>query len=435
MPSLQVSVLILLTILFQGITPCHGNFRCRGSHGIAFAPLTRISQRQCSSSEHRLDSIQISPTDEDQISYAEQSRRFRRTYFTHADWRKHRSGDRLLRNLRSTLNSGVVRQLSDDLARVAAVAFAICFWNDLFVRGYQDFSGQLHPPLLTNLPLICLPIEPFSLSSPALGLLLVFRTNASFARWAEARQAWGAVVNNSRNLLRLGASWIPQEESEGSKSHLKELADATWAFARCLQRHLLGMEEDEIEFCNDIQSFMTKDTAQSLIAAQSKPIRAMYDLTNVVNALPLPYLRRLEFDKSIVRLCDALGVCDRIFSSPVPLVYTRHTTRFLGFWTLALPLGLWDAFNSSWNHVEVIPASLLISFFLYGIEELATQLEEPFSILPMDVFVQGIRMASEDMIEWHCDAGSTKSHHSIPQDETLDLLLETLLDPSDTQHS
>ena len=43
---------------------------------------------------------------------------------------------------------------------------------------------------------------PFSLTSFALSLLLVFRTNTSYARWDEARSIWGGVTNRSRDILR-----------------------------------------------------------------------------------------------------------------------------------------------------------------------------------------------------------------------------------------
>ena len=88
-------------------------------------------------------------------------------------------------------------------------------------------------------------------------------------------------------------------------------------------------------------------------------------------------------DKSIILLGDALETCERIFTSPVPLVYTRHTARFLSFWLLLLPLALWEPLGSSWNHVAMIPSATLVAIFFFGIEELAVQLEEPFSILPL----------------------------------------------------
>jgi predicted membrane chloride channel (bestrophin family) len=53
-----------------------------------------------------------------------------------------------------------------------------------------------------SLPIARLPLQPFTLSSPALGLLLVFRTNGAFQRFFEARALWGALINYSRNSVR-----------------------------------------------------------------------------------------------------------------------------------------------------------------------------------------------------------------------------------------
>ena len=54
---------------------------------------------------------------------------------------------------------------------------------------------------------------------------------------------------------------------------------------------------------------------------------------------------------------------------------TRHTARFLSAWLLLLPLGLWDQFSNSWNHLALLPAATIVAIFLFGIEELAVQLE------------------------------------------------------------
>ena len=48
----------------------------------------------------------------------------------------------------------------------------------------------------------------------------------------------------------------------------------------------------------------------------------------------------------------------------------------------------------------MIPASLLISVFLFGIEELATQLEEPFTILPMQGFCDKIGANCDEIVSW-----------------------------------
>merc|ERR1719231_574456 len=94
---------------------------------------------------------------------------------------------------------------------------------------------------------------------------------------------------------------------------------------------------------------------------------------------------RSQMDKTLSALCDDVGACERIFKTPIPQVYTRHTSRFVAFWLAILPLAIWGV-DQSWNHLVTIPASGLIVFFLLGIEELGMQIEEPFDILPIEAF-------------------------------------------------
>jgi hypothetical protein len=51
----------------------------------------------------------------DPLSYSEQSRKFRRDFFTHDSWLKHRSKDRFIGTLLKILDSGVVRALAEEL--------------------------------------------------------------------------------------------------------------------------------------------------------------------------------------------------------------------------------------------------------------------------------------------------------------------------------
>merc|ERR1719316_1519835 len=87
---------------------------------------------------------------------------------------------------------------------------------------------------------------------------------------------------------------------------------------------------------------------------------------------------RARVDTAIGTLVDLTGACERIFKSPVPLVYTRHTARFLTSFLLLLPFGLWGQMGDSWNHWTTVPATFVLAFFLFGIEEIGIQIEEPF---------------------------------------------------------
>ena len=50
-----------------------------------------------------------------------------------------------------------------------------------------------------------LPTTIHVLIGTALGMLLVFRTNSSYDRFWEGRKMWGSIINESRNLARLGS--------------------------------------------------------------------------------------------------------------------------------------------------------------------------------------------------------------------------------------
>jgi predicted membrane chloride channel (bestrophin family) len=61
----------------------------------------------------------------------------------------------------------------------------------------------------------------------------VFRTNASYARWDEARKMWGLMLNRSRDLMRMGCTMMPDHEVERKKA----LGRWIIASARSLKLH------------------------------------------------------------------------------------------------------------------------------------------------------------------------------------------------------
>lgn len=120
-----------------------------------------------------------------------------------------------------------------------------------------------------------------------------------------------------------------------------------------------------------------------------------------------------HIDKGLMEMTSAFYTCDRIFTTPIPLMYTRHTARFLLIWLLTVPMALYHEFRKTQTlYVPfIIP---LISFFnaifLFGIEELGVQIEEPFSILPLANICNEIQYAGEDLL----------SEKSIPWFETAE---------------
>lgn len=126
------------------------------------------------SSPHRIDlGAVLRDMEPDPVSSSEQSRKFRRDFYTHDIWLKARAKNRFIGTMSKIFDSVVVRQLVDECLLLGAIATSVALWNALLVTGYDDFDMVHHAPLIHfTVPLIRLPGEPFSLSSPALSLLL-----------------------------------------------------------------------------------------------------------------------------------------------------------------------------------------------------------------------------------------------------------------------
>jgi len=253
---------------------------------------------------------------------------------------------------------------------------------------------------------------PHALSSPALALLLVFRTNVSYARWLEARSLWGRIINNSRGIVRTLAAWYPAHLKDDPEQMRKvaRVARLTASFSRTAQLTLQRTIVDETCFSQEAfadslmartnlglkqseADFIAGSTPNRPLAALAELSQAVYDATE---SLPFSDRKLTDVDARVVELGDCLGACERIYGTPVPLVYTRHTARFLAVWLLLVPLALAGSLDSHASFVDslsIIPESAVIATFLFGIDELAVQLEEPFSILALEAMADGIDAA------------------------------------------
>jgi ion channel-forming bestrophin family protein len=260
------------------------------------------------------------------VSYGEESRKYRRTIYTHEDWVRHRSPTRFFHRAMTTLKSGIYSNILRPVLLTTSVAVLVVSWNAVVVASGSAF------------PLLSLPMAPFTLSSASLGLLLVFRTNTGYSRWDEARKAWGLNINRTRDLLRMAVAWY--EETDGNEDEkndnrirqrqddLTALALCTWAFVRCMKRHL-SPTDDEDDFVAEIIERLPQQQARAILDAKHRPNRALFDLSVAIENLPMHFLRKGQLHMALTTFEDNLGTSERLLSSPVPLFYSRHTARFV----------------------------------------------------------------------------------------------------------
>ncbi len=245
-----------------------------------------------------------------------------------------------------------------------------------------------------NLP-VSYPIFENVIPSIVLGLLLVFRTNTAYERFWEGRKSWGSLVNNVRNLAR--QIWVViAEQTQSDRTEKIRALRLLVAFAVATKLHLRG------ELVNsELQELMPPKRFFKLKSMNNPPLEVAFWIGDY---LQQQYNRDRQSDYQLVamqnllnNLVDNLGACERILKTPMPLAYTIHLKQLLLIYCLLLPFQMVDKLGF-WTGAIVA----LISFTLFGIEEIGLEIENPFGYdandLPLDVICNTMRRNIEDLI-------------------------------------
>ena len=333
----------------------------------------------------------------------ETNRKYRRTVFNRYDWKQHRNSNRYFREVANMPNSLILRGLGIPTMIVTVFSWLIVCHNVLVER----YGLKLWP----NWPILSFPSLPFTLLSSALGLLLVFRTNVAYARWKDGRISWSMVSARSLDLMRQCLMWMSDDRSKS------RLVRYTVAFAKTMKWHL-GHQGNDRRLQGDLEGVLTSKEIEQLLASRGRVQWTMMKIGEEIRESKLVPNLQSHIDKGVCEMTSAFFTCDRIFTTPIPLMYTRHTARFLLMWLLTTPMSLYHEFRRT-EKVAIPFVIPIISFFsaifLFGIEELGVQIEEPFSILPLANICNNIQYTGEEFLDnaniaWiHADDKGDKS--------------------------
>ncbi|MGB3202289.1 MAG: bestrophin family ion channel [Nodosilinea sp.] len=231
--------------------------------------------------------------------------------------------------------------------------------------------------------------------SIVLGLLLVFRTNTSYERFWEGRKLWGSVVNQTRNLAR--QMWVaiaaPEPENQEAKLAAVRLLPA---FAVAMKLHLRGEAPN-----SELARLLTVDQFTKLQGMNNPPLEIAFwiaDYLQTQQARGNLNVYQLTYSlETLDGLVNALGGCERILKTPMPVAYSIHLKQLLMLYCLALPFQMVDSVG--WATPFLVG---LISFAVFGIEEIGIEIENPFghdpNDLPLDAICQTMQRNIEDLI-------------------------------------
>lgn len=224
--------------------------------------------------------------------------------------------------------------------------------------------------LTVFIPWLSLSISPFEYAGIIMGLILVFRINAGYDRWWEARKLWGSVVNCSRNLAIVITSYVEPSNKEEIVKTLGLIA----AMPYLMKNNLRGSTS-----VDEVKHLLTDDTLSQLDKCRHKPNFISAELALMLSQLQergelnqFCFLKAEELREAIV---DCQGACERILKTPMPFVMAIKSRRFILLFLIILPIAL---VNYS---VFINPMVMtLVAYALFSLDQIGVELQNPFAI-------------------------------------------------------
>lgn len=212
-------------------------------------------------------------------------------------------------------------------------------------------------------------LDPFAhgVLGSLIGFLIVFRLNASNARYWEGRSLWGSLINTSRNLVRAGTAWT----TDGGT-----LADLVAGFAICLRCSLRGGRD-----LDEIEPYLSPRVAQRAGRFGNPPSAVAAAMSEWiverrhVDRLEPQQVRHLE--QLVAALVDSQGGCEKIQKTPLPFAYASLIKQLILVYLLTLPLVLVPRFVW-WGPVLMA----VVALGMLGMEEVSVEIEDPFGTHP-----------------------------------------------------
>jgi len=213
-------------------------------------------------------------------------------------------------------------------------------------------------------------------------LLLVFRNNSAYDRYWEGRKTWASIVNHARNLARHIWICIDVGENDPQKDVKLNLKMGVMRLIIALVisiKHSLRGEygwdyEDLAELVKHVPKFNSLFTKASKRILKILPVEIAYHIESYIHLqkdLPAPIVNPCY--ASLNSIIDNFTSCERILSTPIPLIYGIHIKHVVVCYLATLPLQIIP--TCGWASILIV---MLTAFTFFGIEVIGSEIENPF---------------------------------------------------------
>ncbi|WP_284653213.1 bestrophin family protein [Flavobacterium terrisoli] len=251
-------------------------------------------------------------------------------------------------------------------------------WQILYVVIFALIIGFLH--IREEFTGINIPLSILALMGTVVSVLLAFRTSQSYERWWEARIVWGAIVNDSRTLIRNVIQFLPDDTDEQKKIAERQII---WV-------HLLGETLRKLPYSQKVDEYLMLHK----IGAANLPNAILDEHSQQINRLvrqgKISEFQQFQLNDVITRLCDSMGKCERIKNTVFPRSYSIILHTLIYTFTALLPFGLDHS-----QFITEIVISIIIPLVFIAVEKTAIIMQDPFENLPVDTPMTSIAQTIE----------------------------------------
>lgn len=227
-----------------------------------------------------------------------------------------------------------------------------------------------------NQRVVAMPVtlEPTSLAllGVTLAIFLGFRNSTSYDRFWEARKQWGQLLISARSFARQAYS---------------------------LPRPVLSFDErvKVAKKLGDVASTLNAQLRGDATArAEVKVLELATWLGELRSEGRVDPMVCTAMDRTLSEVSGVIGACERIASTPIPLVYSVLLHRTAYTYLLVLPLMLVD--RCGWWTPWV---TVFLGYTFIGLDEVTAELEDPFGVeandLPLDALTRTIERSTLEL--------------------------------------
>ncbi|UUV20490.1 bestrophin family protein [Paenimyroides aestuarii] len=297
---------------------------------------------------------------------------------------------------------------------------------------YKVFILSLIPTLCYFLGahFILLPWQPITILGTAVAFIVGFKNNASYARLWEARQIYGAIINDSRSF-----AYSLRDALNGSNNEVKTIFYRHFAWLTALRFQLRDprtwenmtekSNEEYLQYYaipervsnieNELKPFLSadeysyilqkKNRATQLSALQSKHLAQLYK-DGAINDFQWNLLQQ-----SLTKFTDHQGKAERIKNFPYPRNFSSITTYLLFLFVLSVPFGLLNEFDKLGTNTIIegysvwlnVPFSMILTWVFITLDTVGESSMNPFegsaNDVPITQISRTIEIDMRDMLD------------------------------------